>query len=130
MNITNLSFKQFAKNILMTSPSLLLTIFVLTILSISASLTILPKLTSAAGTPAFLTGNIMTAGNRSEPTIDWGDPIDAKPGAVVEFRILAQNTVQDSTATNVKVTASLPSTPAKTLIATGTVSADNATSVS
>src|SRR3989338_3252250 len=90
----------------------------------------LHSLTYAANTPEFLIGNIMTAGNRSEPTIDWGDPIDARPGAAVEFRVLAQNTVPDSTAINVKVTASLPSTPEQILVAAGTVSADNAASVS
>lgn len=89
-----------------------------------------PILASATGTAVFLSGDIMTAGNRSHPTIDWGDPINAAPGDAVEFRVVAQNTVPDTTATNVTVTASLPSSTSSTLMATGTISADNAASVS
>lgn len=81
-------------------------------------------------TAGFLADNIMTAGNRSTPTVDWGDPISAKPGEVIEFRIVAQNTVPGSIARNVRVTASIPSNRATTITASGTVSADNAASVS
>ena len=89
-----------------------------------------PKFIVAQGNATLLSGNIMTGGNRSHPTVDWTDPVDALPGDAVEFRIVAQNIAPNTTATNVTVTASLPSTPATVITATGVVSADNAASVS
>lgn len=89
-----------------------------------------PVLVLAQATAVFRSGDIMTAGNRSHPTVDWGDPIDAAPGDAVEFRVVAQNTEPNSTMTNVTVTANLPSATATQLQASGTVSADNAASVS
>jgi hypothetical protein len=92
--------------------------------------TLFPNFALADSTAVFLSGDIMTAGNRTTRIIDWGDPVDAKPGEVIEFRIVAQNTAPNSVARNVVVKASLPSTPATTLKASGTITADNAATVS
>lgn len=81
----------------------------------------------AEGTTNFLGGNIMTANNNTRGG-GWQDPVSALPGEAVEFRIVAQNQ-GDNTASNVRVSASLQSGRATTLTASGTVSADNAASV-
>lgn len=86
-------------------------------------------LISAQEAPVFYNQNIMTALNHTLG-VGEGDPINAEPGNVIEFRVVALNTIPNTTATNVKVTGNLPATPAQTLTATSTVSADNAGSVS
>ncbi len=92
---------------------------------------LLPRLTSAAGTPTFRTGDILTGGDRSFPNCDWCDPVNAGAGHAIEFRMVAQNMTSDSVTTNVTVKASLPTTPTNSpLTGSATVSADNAASVS
>lgn len=89
---------------------------------------IFTNLARAQGTTSFLGGNIMTVNNNARGG-GWNDPINALPGEAVEFRVLAQNQ-GSNTANNVRVTGSLPSGRATTLVASSTVSADNAASVS
>lgn len=87
-------------------------------------------LVNAEGTAFFRGGDIVTGGNRSFPNCDWCDPVEAGPGQAIEFRVLAQNMVPDTTATNVRVTANLPTEPQNSpLVGSATVSADNAPSV-
>lgn len=100
----------------------------LSIVALIVGITVFPRLSSAEGTAVFLSDNIMTAGNRTTRVVDWEDPVNAEPGNLIEFRILAQNTAPGTVATNVKVTANLQSTRASTITATGTISADNAAS--
>ena len=86
---------------------------------------------SAVDTAVFRTGDILTGGDRSFPSCDWCDPVTAGPGHAIEFRMMVQNMVPDTTATNVKVTANLPTTPQNSpLVGSATASADNAASVS
>ena len=72
--------------------------------------------------PHFLAANVTTGA-------PFADPQSGNPGEVIEFRMLAQN---DSSATinNAVVSADLPSTPTATIVASSTVSADNASSIS
>lgn len=90
----------------------------------------LSRIVFAQGTAQFMGGNIMTGVNNTQRNADWGDPVNANPGEVIEFRVVAQNTASGATANNVKITASLPSDPANPVVASSTVSADNASSVS
>lgn len=86
---------------------------------------------SAEGTAGFRTGDILTGGDRSFPSCDWCDPVNAGAGHAIEFRMMVQNMVPDTIATNVKVTANLPGTPQNSpLVGSATASADNAASVS
>lgn len=86
---------------------------------------------SAEGTAGFRTGDILTGGDRSFPNCDWCDPVNAGPGHAIEFRMLVQNMVPDTVATNVVVKADLTTSPQNSpLVASATVSADNAPSVS
>jgi hypothetical protein len=84
----------------------------------------------AEDTPAFDSGNIATGSNFTRGQVDWADPITAKSGEVVEFRVVAQNIVAGTTAHNVKVFGDLSSPRSTTLVMRGYVSADNAATVS
>lgn len=56
----------------------------------------------------FRTGDLLVAANNTTGT-DWSDPVLANPGEAVEFNMLAQNIVPNSTAHNVVIAAFLPS---------------------
>src|SRR3990167_8134764 len=84
--------------------------------------------TFAQGTVNFYNENIMTALNHTRGGGE-GDPIDADPGNVIEFRIVALNASPDTIAENVNVKASIPATPTRTLVASATVSASNGAAI-
>jgi len=84
--------------------------------------------TFALGTVNFYNENIMTALNHTRGGGE-GDPIDADPGNVIEFRIVALNASPDTIAENVNVKASIPATPTRTLVASATVSASNGAAI-
>lgn len=79
--------------------------------------------------PVFRGGNIYDGGNRIDRTTDWGDPIAADPGEVIEFRV---QVINDGTgkANGTSVKAVLPSTPSTSIKTTAFVSAASADTVS
>lgn len=98
------------------------------IASLIFSAVLLPMLVLAQ-TGTFQGGDIFTAVNNTDGQTTWANTVNADPGEVIEFRVLAWN-ISGTTINNVKVTANLPSAQATSLTASATVSGDNAASVS
>jgi hypothetical protein len=100
------------------------------LLALVAGAVLVPHTISAQTAPSFRTGDMMTAANNTTGT-DWSDPVAADPGQVVEFRMVVQNMTSGTTATNVVVTANLPTnvSPTSQLVASTTANSDNGASV-
>ncbi len=82
-----------------------------------------------AASPSFLSGNIMTAVDLTGGDSSWSDTVGAKPGDVVELRIVVQNQVPDTATTHTQVIVTLPMEAATILPVSAIVTADNAASV-
>ncbi len=85
--------------------------------------------TAPAQMPAFRSGNIFDGGNRTSRTSDWGDPIAANPGEVVEFRIQVINDGQ-AAANDTQLKVILPDVPSTNLAAKAFINGAGAVQVS
>jgi hypothetical protein len=74
----------------------------------------------------FRTGDLLIDSNQSAGDTDWFNEVNAYPGDVIEFNMLAQNVTPDTTLTNVRVKSFLPASFNSDLVAEGHLFADNA----
>lgn len=97
------------------------------ILTLSALVTATIAVVNAQVTPTFRTGDIVTAVNNTTRDADWGDPVAADPGQIIEYRIMVQNMTEGSVATDVLVKASFPTTASVSPQVTMSASANEVT---
>jgi hypothetical protein len=70
-------------------------------------------------------GDIMRAYNHTQGTGE-ADPIDAAPGNILEYRLVIQNVVPDTTAHNVRVKINVPGDISNSLVTSANITADDA----
>jgi len=95
--------------------------FIVTMLMVSPS--------SALAAATFFTGDLMLGSNVTRGTGTWTDPVTGSGGNLIEYNFLVKNN-GDTTANNVKVTASIPTNTATSLTVTATATGDGMSSAS
>lgn len=84
----------------------------------------------ADGSAIFRTGDMLAGTNNTSGNGTWSDPVSGDPGDAIEFNMIIQNIGPNSTATNVKAVAVLPSGLSSSPVMTMQVTADNAPTLS
>lgn len=88
-----------------------------------------PNIIGAQQKPGFLIGNILVASNITSGDGDWHDPVNAVSGEKIEFSVLAQNMVPNTTVKNVRISARCHENPVRQPKASVLIRADNADTV-
>lgn len=97
-------------------------------LAIAIAAVVIPTFAFAALSPVLDNSKVFQIANRSN-SATWGTTATAKPGETLTFMVHVHNNVVNTTATNVKVQATLPQNEVTNYTARATVSADNAQTV-